>query len=129
MDEYKSFHNWKFKISLLFCNHSTPIVRIGSTTLYLSRKRQRQLMRYSWMTTLPSLLFLVAMTRIVRSMDFGFDSFLFDFLISLVAYLAVFYLLGFLVTRMLINNDYVDELLEESKTLQKKNENGENPWQ
>ena len=128
MKSSNPFHSWKFKISLLFCNHSVPIVKIGQTIIYFTKSRQRQLTRYSWLTTIPSLLFLVAMTRIIRAMDFGFDSFLFDFGITFIAYLAVFYLLGFLVTKMLLTNDYINELIEESERLKQQNEQGENPW-
>lgn len=109
--------SWKFKIALLFCNHSTPIVRIGSTTYYLTRKRQRQLMIYSWMTTIPSLIFLVAMTRIMRDSDVLFESFFMDFLVTFIAYLGVFYLLGLLVMHMFINDAYVSDLIAESDRL------------
>ena len=109
--------SWKFKIALLFCNHSTPNVRIGSTTYYLTRKRQRQLMIYSWMTTIPSLIFLVAMTRIMRDSDVLFESFFMDFLVTFIAYLGVFYLLGLLVMHMFINDAYVSDLIVESERL------------
>ena len=114
MDNPKS---WKFKIALLFCNHSTPIIRIGRTTYYLTGKRQRQLMRYSWMTTIPSLIFLIAMTRIMRDNDTVFESFFMDFLVTLIAYLGVFYLLGILVMHAFINDAYVHDLIEESDRL------------
>lgn len=105
-----------FKIALLFCNHSTPILRIGTKTYYVSRTRQRQLRHYSWMCTLPSLIFLVAMTRIMRNYNF-FDSFMLDLLITFIAYLAVFYLLGILVIMMFLSDAYIKDLLEESDRL------------